>query len=275
MSFTKGNGPGPDPINLQWDFTGPVSSLWNQAVVEILLDKLHVSCTEEKWTTKPRSNEYWKEAIKQKFSWIKVIWTKGRPKRLETGILETPAQVAARLMHTKMDDLKDTQKDTQRVAMSCFSVLAGSILQDVQKFCHHSTVTKSFLCTEMAQGTKDVELWQWLSDVIDHPGTDGMSSEDSEEEDMQTVFRVHSMPWRRDINKELRFIDSKHKDWSISSPKGAKPVKCIRPSNPFPSAHQPVCDLPATFYKPEWLEGNPTFKSDKVFQWLQFIVQGI
>ncbi|KAI6040820.1 hypothetical protein EDC04DRAFT_2539772, partial [Pisolithus marmoratus] len=153
MSFTEGDGPGPDPIDLQWDFTGPVSSLWNQAVVEILLDKLHALCTEEKWTTKPRSDEYWKEAIKQKFNWIKVIWTKGRPKRLETGILETPAQVAARLMHTKMDDLKDTRKDTRRMCRSS---------------CRRSTVTKSFLRTEMARGTKDVELWQWLSDVVDH-----------------------------------------------------------------------------------------------------------
>ena len=128
MSFTEGNGPGPDPIDLQWDFTSPVSSLWNQAVIEILLDKLHALCAEEKWTTKPRSDEYWKEAIKQKFNQIKVIWTKGRPERLKTGILETPTQVVARLMHTKMDDLKDTWKDTQRVAMSRFSVLAGSIL---------------------------------------------------------------------------------------------------------------------------------------------------
>ncbi|KAI5983878.1 hypothetical protein EDC04DRAFT_2616005 [Pisolithus marmoratus] len=200
MNFTKGNGPGPDPINLQWDFTSPKrSGPLSQGAMN---------------TGKRRSN---KSSTR-----IKVIWTKGRPKRLETGILETPAQVVARLMHTKMDDLKDTWKDTWRVA--------------------------------------DVELWQWLSDIIDHLGTDGMSSEDSEEEDMQTVFRVH---------------DSKHKDWSISSPKGAKPVKHIRPSNPFPSARQPVCDLPATFYKPEWLEGNPTFKSDKVFQWSQFIVQGI
>ncbi|KAI6028090.1 hypothetical protein EDC04DRAFT_2605832 [Pisolithus marmoratus] len=56
MSFTKGDGPGPDPIDLQWDLTSPVSSLWNQAVVEILLDKLHALCTEEKWTTKLRSD---------------------------------------------------------------------------------------------------------------------------------------------------------------------------------------------------------------------------
>ncbi|KAI6011345.1 hypothetical protein EDC04DRAFT_2580541, partial [Pisolithus marmoratus] len=173
MSFTEGDGPGPDPINLQWDFTGPVSSLWNQAVIEILLDKLHALCAEEKWTTKPRSDEYWKEAIKQK------------------------------LMHTKMDDLKTTRKDTRRVAVSRFSVLAGSILPDVQKFRRRSTVTKSFLCTEMARGTRDVELWQWLSDVVDHLGTDGMSSEDSEEEDMQTIFRVRGMPWRCDIDKEL------------------------------------------------------------------------
>ncbi|KAI6027160.1 hypothetical protein EDC04DRAFT_2605921 [Pisolithus marmoratus] len=214
MSFTEGNSPGPDPINLQWDFTSPVSSLWNQAVIEILLDKLHALCTEEKWTTKPRSDKYWKEAIKQKFNQIKVIWTKGRPKRLKTGILETPAQVVARLMHTKMDDLKTTWKDTWGVAhlMRCAEVLL------------------SFNCHKV---------------IFMH--RNGMRDQG----------------------------DSKHKDQAISSPKGAKPVKQIRPSNPFPLACQPVCGLPATFYKPEWLEGNPTFKSDKVFEWSQFIVQGI
>ncbi|KAI6094310.1 hypothetical protein EDD16DRAFT_1529265 [Pisolithus croceorrhizus] len=115
MSFAEGSGPGPDPINLQWDFSSPVSSVWNQAVVNILLNKLHELGMEEQWATTPRSNEYWKEAIKQKFNWIKVMWNKGRPWRLKNDILETPAEVAARLMQEKMKDLKMVQKDMHRV----------------------------------------------------------------------------------------------------------------------------------------------------------------
>ncbi|KAI6106016.1 hypothetical protein EV401DRAFT_1892858 [Pisolithus croceorrhizus] len=259
MSFAEGVGPGPDPINLQWDFSSPVSLDWNQAVVDILLNKLHKLSTEEKWTTMLRSNEYWKEAMKQKFNWVKVIWNKGRPRRLENDILETPVQVATRLMQGKTDNLRTVQKDMQRVA----------------KFCHHSITTKSFLHMEMAWGTRDKEVWQWLSDIVDHLGTDGMSSEDSEEEDTQTIFQVCGVPWRCEIDKELQFIDSKHKDRAISSPRGAKPVKRIWPSNPFPSSHQPVHGLPTAFYKPEWLEGNPTIASGEVFHWTQFIVQGI
>ncbi|KAI6102098.1 hypothetical protein F5141DRAFT_1065614 [Pisolithus sp. B1] len=187
MSFAEGIGPGPDPINLQWDFSGPVSSVWNQAVVDILLSKLHELSTEEKWTTTPRSDKYWKEAIKQKFNRVKVIWNKGRPRRLENDILETPAQVATRLMQGKTDNLRTVQKDMRRVA----------------KFHCCSITTKSFLHTEMARGTRDKEVWQWLSDIVDHLGTDGMSSEDSEEEDTQTIFQVCGVPWRREIDKEL------------------------------------------------------------------------
>ncbi|KAI6136000.1 hypothetical protein F5141DRAFT_1208368 [Pisolithus sp. B1] len=190
---------------------------------------------------------------------IKVIWNKGRPQRLNNDILETPTEVATRLMQGKIDNLKTAQKDMQRVA----------------KFQLHSITMKSFLHTELAWGTKDKDVWQWLSKVIDHLGNDGMSSEDSEEEDMQTIFQVHGMLWRHDINKELQFIDSKHKDPAISSPRGAKPVKQIRPPNPLPSSCQAVHGLPVAFYKPQWLEKNPIVASDEVFNWTQFIVQGV
>ncbi|KAI6094949.1 hypothetical protein EDD17DRAFT_1514892 [Pisolithus thermaeus] len=187
MSFAEGSGPGPDPINLQWDFSSPVSSVWNQAVVNILLNKLHELGMEEQWATTPRSNEYWKEAIKQKFNWIKVMWNKGRPWRLKNDILETPAEVAARLMQEKMKDLKMVQKDMHRVVASLLAVLVSSVLQNVQKFCCCSITTKTFLCMELAQGTKDKDVWQWLSCIVEYLGTYGMSSEDSEEEDIQTI----------------------------------------------------------------------------------------
>ncbi|KAI6135240.1 hypothetical protein EDD17DRAFT_1771942 [Pisolithus thermaeus] len=224
-SFTEGSGLGPDPINLQWDFSSLVSLLWNKAIIDILLNKLHALCMEENWSTMSRSDKYWREAIKQKFNWIKVIWNKGSPWRLDNNILETPTKVATRLMQGKIDDLKTAQKDMQRVAVSLFLVLVSSALQGMQKFWHCSITTKSFLCAELAWGTKDKDVWQWLSKVVDHLGNDGMSLEDSEEEDMQTIFRVHGMPWRCDIDKELQFIDSKHKDLAISSSRGAKPVK--------------------------------------------------
>ncbi|KAI6009776.1 hypothetical protein BKA83DRAFT_4012298, partial [Pisolithus microcarpus] len=151
-SFTEGNGPGPDPINLLWDFSSPVSLVWNKAIVDILLNKLHELHMEGNWTTTPRSDEYWREAIKQKFNWIKVIWNKGRPRRLDDNILETPAEVAVRLMQNKVDNLKSAWKDMRRVA----------------KFQRHLITTKTFLHAEMAWGTKDKEVWQWLSDMVDH-----------------------------------------------------------------------------------------------------------
>jgi hypothetical protein len=116
------------------------------------------------------------------------------------------------------------------------------------------------------QGDPDALTWKWLSDVIKQLGSDGMSSEESGDEEMTAVYRLRTMPWRRNITNELKLID-RQKDPQASCRKGPKPAKRIRLPNALPSARKPVEELPAAFYDSKWLSENPGTASKVPFQW--------
>ena len=50
-------------------------------------------------------------------------------------------------------------------------------------------------------------VWSFLNTVVRTLGTEGMSSDDSDTEDMVAMYRTRLMPWRMDISKELKIID--------------------------------------------------------------------
>jgi hypothetical protein len=104
-----------------------------------------------------------------------------------------------------------------------------------------------------ANKASDLASWKWLSAVVDRLGTDGMSSDDSSMEGVETVYRVKNMAWRRDINRYLDIIDDERKENSdIYCPQGAKPIKRIRGHRNPVSTRAPVQELPRTFYDDDW-----------------------
>jgi hypothetical protein len=129
-------------------------------------------------------------------------------------------------------------------------------------------------------GAPDAALWKWLSEMIAKLGKDGMSSEESDDETndgINPVLRPRILPWRRDIEGELRILDDqRHLDEDIFAPQGAKPVRRIRsPRNP-PSNRKLVIGLPRAFYNHTWLTGQTDHYREKtlevskeVFQWMQ------
>ena len=112
-------------------------------------------------------------------------------------------------------------------------------------------------------------VWSFLNTVVRTLGTEGMSSDDSDMEDMVAVYRTRLMPWRRDISKELTIIDEQHfKDHQIFS-KGAKPAK--RTSSMLPSSRGAMKGLPMSFYDADWMGTNNTnkaFPTDEQFLWM-------
>ena len=82
----------------------------------------------------------------------------------------------------------------------------------------------------------DVGTWQYLSNILQTLGKDGMSSEESDDEtheDIEPGYRPSVLPWRRDIEDELGIIDNqRHVDqdlffiyWSQTVEEMAKPSK--------------------------------------------------
>ncbi|KAI6094497.1 hypothetical protein F5141DRAFT_1069491 [Pisolithus sp. B1] len=226
-----GTGPGPDPSHLQWDFNHPASSPWNQAVISQLMCLL--VDMRQNWTVETRSDEYWTGKIKQKFARIKRRVDRAKPRVRDDLSVETNAEVAARLANHKDETLMKARRDMRRRT----------------KYQRRKDVTKAMVAVKEAKGDDDVVAWRFLHSVITKLGSDGMSSEDSDGEDTETIFCTHTLPWRRDIVKELNLIDQRRlQDSSIFSPRGAKAAKRIRRDNFSPSERKAVEGLPRPFY---------------------------
>ena len=134
------------------------------------------------------------------------------------------------------------------------------------------------------EGSCDVKIWEWLLQLIQYLGVDGMSSEESgvevnDEGIAQKVYRVKIMPWRRNINQELAIIDkARLQDKDLYSEAGAKPVPRKRSEQNEASSRQPVCDLPWSFYDDSWFDRlNTNFRdctlrvSKKQFHWFEHV----
>lgn len=132
----------------------------------------------------------------------------------------------------------------------------------------------------------DLHVWQWLQNLIETLGEDGMSSEESENDthgsSIESVCRPRIMEWRRDIEEELRIIDAqRHLDKDIFSPRGAKPVTRIRNSRNPISTRKPKPGLPRPLYDDEWINGKSetylekTLKvSEGKFLWMKVEARG-
>ena len=75
----------------------------------------------------------------------------------------------------------------------------------------------------------DTGIWKWLADVVRELGPDGTSSDESGMEDgIEEVYYTKVMPWRRELERELRITDEQQLvDTDLFAPRGSKPGKRI------------------------------------------------
>jgi hypothetical protein len=105
---------------------------------------------------------------------------------------------------------------------------------------------------KQTKGDSDIRSWEWVREVIDRLGYDGMSSEDSnhkqETSDIKT-YRVRSMPWRRDLTKIIKLFELERRiDRSVFRPQGLLPVPRTRNPQAPASSRPEVRRLPLAFY---------------------------
>ena len=94
-------------------------------------------------------------------------------------------------------------------------------------------------------------------------GVDGMSSEESDEEDFTSVFCVRMMPWRRDLSHELQIIDSYSKGDVLQGPKSARHIRGLTQLT-----HKAVEGLPKSLYDGDWLACHSGIASNTPFPWM-------
>jgi hypothetical protein len=112
-------------------------------------------------------------------------------------------------------------------------------------------------------------------------GQDGTSSDESDHEgDIETMYYPKTMPWRRNIERELKLVDDEYRRIVTTQVRrGAKPVIRQRRSG-IRSSRDPVTHLPISLYDEDWLASKSplyikrTLKpSNKTFKWRELTIQ--
>jgi hypothetical protein len=114
LSFKRG-GEGPNPDDLRVDMRGTVSSKWNEAVVDILLEKLFQRKVDPESGDMPdRSDTYFEDLILAKFVRVRSIWRNAQPQLNEEGELESIDEVERRMIMTKEEHDRAGRAYTRR-----------------------------------------------------------------------------------------------------------------------------------------------------------------
>ena len=94
--------------------------------------------------------------------------------------------------------------------------------------------------------------WGFLRFVVRTLGENGMSSDESDRErGFSLQFRMKRMPWRKDVTKELRFIDDEiQKDRTLAQQ--SKTVARVRSKDAPTTTREEVHGLPRSFYNNRW-----------------------
>lgn len=111
-AYSQNHQGGPQPSDLRWDFNSSASSEWNKAVVSHSVQILKSMQKEEKWLTQAKSDQYWEDAISQKFNHLRSVHSKAKPRVRDDDSIETEVEVAARLVRVKEESLKKARMDS-------------------------------------------------------------------------------------------------------------------------------------------------------------------
>lgn len=126
----------------------------------------------------------------------------------------------------------------------------------------------------------DVEAWRWLGQLLKYLRADGMSSDESSVEGLETVYRVKIFIWRRrEVDKYMDIIDRQRwVDADIWSGRGSKPVKRLRGVGSLVTSRRYVDGLPDSLYDEQWKAGLVQQRislnvSQENFQWVQIMTR--
>ena len=232
--WNDGTGAGPNPDHLQFDMEGLHHSPWNTSVILSLTKLLEVKVAEVGYLSE-RPEEYYRALVVDKFKRCQRVWKNARPKLNDRGLVETPEQLEKRMDDENGVRSRGSRQAERRCNVRCDYPLERLSADWLQRWKRRLKIVDNKV---MFEAHEDLAIWEWLQELVCSLGVDGMSSDESEDDDdTEILYRVKSMPWRRDIRKELDIIDAiRVKEKGMFSRQGSKPAKRIRVDEPPVSA---------------------------------------
>jgi hypothetical protein len=244
--------------NLRLDMKRSANSDWNMAVLHILTKRVEKAYHHAHLP--PRQREYFEDIVRDKFERARAHWRKGQQRVTENCVLETADELVKRITEGKDRELMNA-RDRERKAAVCGTDVARyrqRALTAQQKFNRRMDAVKATINHKEIEGASDTHIWRYLESMLNALGKESMSSDESDyEPEIGTFFRPKTMPWRRNIIKELQLIDQEHRRiGNVERRRGAKPVIRKRDGINTESISEPVSGLPIALYDPGWLKGR-------------------
>jgi hypothetical protein len=114
----------------------------------------------------------------------------------------------------------------------------------------------------------DLWIWKWLEKLLERLGDDGMSSDESDTEGTESVYRVKTMLWRCErIEDYMDLIERQpYVDKEVFRRQGKSCFRRIRGQHNPTTSRKPVARLPHQLYDEEWLEEQTGRYRDSVLK---------
>ncbi|KJA15821.1 hypothetical protein HYPSUDRAFT_207558 [Hypholoma sublateritium FD-334 SS-4] len=235
-------GSGPDPGELRMDMIGKINSTWNTAVIQILLALVLAKLEEDSSWLPKVSDTFLRTRIEERLAGARTTWRAMLPKTQEDGKKETAQQVENRVVNRKTLREAANRAGTRRCTK--YNARWNTVQYMVKKKSGEG-------------GNKDdLALWQWLLQMLENLGKEGMSSDESAvEKGGAPAYRVKRMPWRRsDADKNLLLIDKQRFSGNgMISKKGNKPATRITAGDPGDSRRPAPPGRFRAIYNEAWL----------------------
>jgi hypothetical protein len=193
--------------------------------------------------------------VRERFDRARVRWRQAQKRVTEQAILETTDEVSTRVAERKSHELASA-RDRERKASVGAHFRISTTADHAQKFNRRMETVLSTVEIKQQESAVDTHVWQYLQSMLAALGKEGMSSDESDyDQAIGTYFRPKSVPWRRNIIRELDMVDKEHRRLgSTQRRRGAKPVIRRRDGQNAVSSSDPVPGLPISLYNPEWLK---------------------
>jgi|HubBroStandDraft_6_1064221.scaffolds.fasta_scaffold219245_2 hypothetical protein len=108
----------PDESDLRFDMREGPDSMWNSAVIDILVKKVQKAHKKSRYVIPERSRAYFLDLVQDKFKRARRSWKRGQAQLTEADVLETPEEVEARLVADKTRRLMNVRTRERRVQVS-------------------------------------------------------------------------------------------------------------------------------------------------------------
>ncbi|KIN94222.1 hypothetical protein M404DRAFT_940940, partial [Pisolithus tinctorius Marx 270] len=239
-SYEFEDGPSPDSDALVFDMMHNANSPWNSTIIDLLLQELCTWSMEENWPT-VHSEHYLRALLVDHYKRLRMTWRKAQPKLTKHGVVETPAEMEARLIEEREEVLKLSHQTTRHR----------------NKFMCRATILEHIMKLKANEGDANAAAWTWLQDLVLCLGEHGASSEESDvENEVEGVLHVKNMKWQCHIEWELDIVDlQQFLDIDTFSPQGSWPMRRIRAPRNHKSGRMPVKGLPIALYDDAWIKG--------------------